>query len=153
MIKMRRMAKGQKGFTLIELMVVVVIIGILAAIAIPLYTGYVKRAKINEAKHGIEAIKTGVIAYVQKNSVWPAACANAAAIKATLGAVVDATKWTYATTATGAITATGTAAAGSGLTGGTVTLTPTAAGAGGVADPTGITWAWTAGGGLTVDDL
>ena len=151
MIKMRRMAKGQKGFTLIELMVVVVIIGILAAIAIPLYTGYVKRAKINEAKHGIEAIKTGVRAYVQKNSAWPPACANAAAIKATLGAVVDETKWVYSTSTAGIITATGQDEAGSGLGGALVILTPTATG--GVADPTGITWALTGEGTITTDDL
>ena len=41
--------KNEKGFTLIEMMVVVIIVGVLAAIAVPTYTGYVKRATTAEA--------------------------------------------------------------------------------------------------------
>ena len=44
------MARGERGFTLIELMVVVTIIGILASVAMPIFRGYVQEAQINEAK-------------------------------------------------------------------------------------------------------
>lgn len=54
------MQKMQKGFTLIELMIVVAIIGILAAIAIPSYNNYTKKAKFTEVVQATAAAKTGV---------------------------------------------------------------------------------------------
>ena len=53
-------AQMQKGFTLIELMIVVAIIGILAAIALPAYQDYTKRAKMSEVIAAMAAAKTGV---------------------------------------------------------------------------------------------
>ena len=54
------MKRVQQGFTLIELMIVVAIIGILAAVALPAYQDYTKRAKMTEAIGFIAAAKTGV---------------------------------------------------------------------------------------------
>ncbi len=52
--------KNQKGFTLIELMIVVAIIGILAAVAIPSYQNYTRKAKFTEIVQGASAIKLAV---------------------------------------------------------------------------------------------
>ncbi|MBM3117636.1 pilin [Jeongeupia naejangsanensis] len=54
------MKKMQQGFTLIELMIVVAIIGILAAVAIPSYQNYTKKAKFTEVMQSTQAIKTAV---------------------------------------------------------------------------------------------
>lgn len=55
--------RHQQGFTLIELMIVVAIIGILASIAIPAYQDYTNRAKVTEAINLMSAAKTGVAEY------------------------------------------------------------------------------------------
>jgi type IV pilus assembly protein PilA len=62
----------QKGFTLIELMIVVAIIGILAAIAIPAYKTYTIRAQISEGLGFADAAKVAVSETFTANGAWPA---------------------------------------------------------------------------------
>ncbi len=65
-------AQMQKGFTLIELMIVVAIIGILAAVALPAYQDYTARAKVTEALGFGAAGKTAVAEYFQAEGTLPA---------------------------------------------------------------------------------
>lgn len=70
------MKNFQKGFTLIELMIVVAIIGILAAIAIPAYQDYTIRAKVTEAYSVLNAAKVNVSEYFVSEGDWPTTIAD-----------------------------------------------------------------------------
>ena len=65
------MKRVQQGFTLIELMIVVAIIGILAAIAIPAYQDYTLRSKVTELINAAGVCKTSVAEYYQSLGVFP----------------------------------------------------------------------------------
>ncbi|ENX2834232.1 pilin, partial [Neisseria gonorrhoeae] len=61
----------QKGFTLIELMIVIAIVGILAAVALPAYQDYTARAQVSEAILLAEGQKSAVTEYYPNNGKWP----------------------------------------------------------------------------------
>ena len=66
------MQRAQAGFTLIELMIVVAIIGILAAVALPAYQDYTARAKVTEVMLQVGSCKNAVTEFIQANGAFPA---------------------------------------------------------------------------------
>jgi len=121
------MKKVQQGFTLIELMIVVAIIGILASIAIPAYNDYIARAQVSEAVSLLDGAKTPSAEYYSDRGTWPVGASFDALVATRAGKYVE----TIAGTLSGAdlvvtaqMRATGVNA---NIAGTTLTLTGTAA--------------------------
>lgn len=95
-----QMKKGQQGFTLIELMIVVAIIGILAAVAIPAYQDYTIRAKVSEVLTVASAARTSVAEYYISTGSMPATT-TAAGINTDTGQSDYITAIAFATSSTG----------------------------------------------------
>ena len=112
--------KLQKGFTLIELMIVDAIIGILAAIAIPAYQDYLRRAKCTEVVQATQAVKVAVEVCAQDNGGIANCDAGSEGIPADVGA--NGSYVASVATANGIITAT--AVNAQALLGETYILTP-----------------------------
>ena len=117
-------AQAQKGFTLIELMIVVAIIGILAAVALPAYKDYTVRAKVTEVILAASSGKDSVAEYFGVNNSFP----TTLLIASQTTKYVSSVSWS-GTSSGGAITATASAAEPA-MSGGNIVLSASSAGVG-----------------------
>ena len=117
--------KKDFGFTLIEVLMVVTIISILSALAVPMYTDNVKKTKVQEAVDTIGAIKDEISSYVSNEGNLPSPCNNHNQIRSILGVQVpDNGKWQYRTRNNGRVIARARAPLGRSLRGGWIRCTP-----------------------------
>ncbi|MEW6513965.1 MAG: type IV pilin protein [Pseudomonadota bacterium] len=90
----------QRGFTLIELMIVVAIVAILASVALPSYQEHIRRTKVQEATSSLSAERVAMEQYFQDNRTYVGATLKSAATKYWNYALSNHTATTYTITAT-----------------------------------------------------
>jgi type IV pilus assembly protein PilA len=128
------MKRMQKGFTLIELMIVVAIIGILAAVAIPQYQDYTVKAKLSKSAGYVAPLKTALAVFNQENGSFNIGSAsNWASLGLGTPSITNEVSTVTIDAASGIITITLTAIKATTIDGTTIAMTPTAG-------TTAITW-------------
>ena len=116
--------KAQAGFTLIELMIVVAIIGILAAVAIPAYSDYTVKAKVGNALSAADSLKSAVAMCIQEAGGSATNC-NTTNADANLPTFTPTKEVSAATVTTAGIIGLTLRNIGTGVDGGSITMTPT----------------------------